>query len=126
MQLVALALGVLIAVLSAFSFVAPVRVLDIARTFDSRGGLYALAAIRLVLGVVLLLAGPGSREPEVLRFLGILIVVVGIITPFVGLERQRWLLNWWSARGLGFKRAWAAVGFAFGLFLVHVVAPRGK
>jgi energy-converting hydrogenase Eha subunit E len=123
MQLVALALSVLIAILGALSFVAPVRALTIARAFESPGRLYALAAIRLVLGVVFFLAGPGSREPEVLRILGILIGAVGIITPFVGLDRQRRLLNWWSARGLAFQRTWAAVGFAFGLFLVYAVAP---
>ena len=123
MQLVALALSILVAVLGALSFVSPVRALNIARVFDSPGGLYALAAIRLLLGAVLFLAGPSSREPEVLRILGILIVVVGIITPFVGLDRQRRVLNWWSARSLGFQRAWAAVGFAFGLCLVYAVAP---
>jgi hypothetical protein len=123
MRFIAFALSVSVAILGAVSFVAPTRALDIARAFDSPGGLYALAAIRLVLGVVLFFAGPSSREPEVLRILGILIGVVGILTPFVGVERQRRLLNWWSARGLGFQRAWAAVGFAFGLFLVYAVAP---
>ena len=123
MQIVALALSVLMALLGALSFVAPVRALDIARVFDRPSGLYALAAIRLVVGVVLFLAAPGSRQPGVLRILGILIGVAGIITPFVGLDRQRRLLNWWSARGLGFQRGWAAVGFAFGLFLVYAVAP---
>jgi hypothetical protein len=122
MQLVALALSVLVALSGALSFIAPVRALDIARVFDSRGGLYAIAAIRLVLGAVLFLAGPGSRQPGVVRVFGVLIGVAGIITPFVGLDRQRRLLNWWSARGLGFQRAWAAVGFAFGLFLVYAVA----
>jgi hypothetical protein len=122
MQLVALALSVLVALLGALSFVAPVRALDIARVFDSRGGLYTIAAIRLVLGVVLFLAGPSSRQPGVVRVFGVLIGVAGIITPFVGLDRQRRLLNWWSARGLGFQRAWAAVFFAFGLFLVYAVA----
>jgi hypothetical protein len=79
--------------------------------------------IRIVLGVALFFAGPNSREPEVLPILGVLIGVVGILTPFVGVARQRRLLNWWSAQGLGFQRVWAAVGFAFGLFLVYAVAP---
>src|SRR5712691_5703882 len=116
MQLMALALSLLVAVLGALSFVAPARALDIARAFDSQGGLYTVAAIRLVLGVVLFLAGPSSREPEALRILGILIGVVGIITPIVGLDRQRRLLNWWSAQSFGFQRTWAAVGFAFGVY----------
>ncbi len=119
MQLVALGLSVLIAVLSALYFVAPARLLSIARAFESPGGLYFLAGIRLVLGVVLFLAAPSSRKPEVLRVLGILIVVAGIITPFVGVDRQRRLLNWWSARGPGFNRVWAAVAFAFAVFLVY-------
>ena len=122
MQLVALALSVSLVVLGVLSVIAPARALDIARVFDSPGGLYALATIRLVLGVVILLAGPASREPEVLRIIGIVIGVAGVITPLVGLDRQRRLLNWWAGRGLGFQRAWAAVGVAFGLFLVYAVA----
>jgi hypothetical protein len=123
MQLVALALSMLVAVLGAVSFIAPVRALEMARAFDSPAGLYAAAAIRLVLGLVLFLAAPGSREPAVLRAVGILIGVGGIITPFVGVDRQRRLLAWWSARGLAFQRAWAAVVFVFGVFLVYAVAP---
>lgn len=123
METAAFALSVLVAILGAIAFAAPARALDIARAFDRPGGLYILAAIRLVLGVALVLAGPSSLEPEVVRALGILIGVAGILTPVVGVERQRRLLNWWSARGRAFQRAWAAVGLALGLFLAYAVAP---
>lgn len=123
MQLVALVLGVLVVIFSAISFVAPVRALAMARAFDSQAGLYAAAAIRLVLGAVVFFAAPGSRSPEALRILGIVIALAGIITVFVGVARQRTLLTWWSARGRAVQRSWAAVGLALGVFLVYAVAP---
>lgn len=123
MQIAAFALSILIVTLAAVAFVAPARAIAIARAFDRPGGLYALGAIRVVLGVALFFAAPGSREPEAVRILGIFIGAAGILTPLVGVERQKRLLDWWSARGRVFQRAWAAVGCAFGLFLVYAVAP---
>ncbi len=122
MQLVALGLSVSIAVLSALYFVAPARLLNVTRWFQTPVGLYAASALRLLLGVALFLVAPSSRAPRVLRILGILIFVAGLVTPFIGVDRSRKLLDWWSARGPGFNRVWAAVSFAFGLFLVYAIA----
>jgi hypothetical protein len=121
MHLVALVLGALIAVVGALYFVAPSRILEYGRVFDSPRGLYVLTAMRLIGGVVLILAGPSCREPEAVRVVGILIALAGIGTPFVGLERQRRLLSWWSERGPGFNRVWAAVTIALGLLLIYAI-----
>src|SRR2546425_7940949 len=62
MRLVALALS---------AFMAPGRLLAIARSFDTPLGLYATATLRLVLGAALFLVAPTSRASAVLRVLGI-------------------------------------------------------
>ena len=123
MTLVALILSLLVAGLGALGVVSPMRLLDIARHFVSPAGLYAAGVLRVVLGVALFLAAPGSRAPDVVRVLGIFIVVAGLGTPLFGVERSRKVLAWWSARGPAFTRVWAGLGLAFGLFLAYIVLP---
>src|SRR4030042_561573 len=98
MAIVALVLSLLIAAMGALGIVSPVKLLGIVRQFQRPAGLYALAILRVFLGVVLFLTAYTSRFPEVVRILTIIILVSGLITPLFGLERFRKLLNWWCAR----------------------------
>jgi hypothetical protein len=97
MALIALGLSLFFAALGALGMVSPLRLLGVARHFQSPVGLYAAAALRVLLGAALFFAAPTSSAPTVVRILGILILVAGVITPLFGLERFRRLLNWWSA-----------------------------
>jgi uncharacterized membrane protein YidH (DUF202 family) len=121
--LTALLLSLLIAALGALGVASPSRLLGLVRYLQTPAGLYVAAALRLVLGLALFFAAPGSRAPELLRILGVVIIVAGLITPFFGLERFRRLLDWWSARGPAFVRVWAAFALAFGLLLAYAVVP---
>ena len=123
MALVAFALSVFIAALGALGVLSPTRLLGVARHLQTPAGLYAAAALRLVLGLALFLAAPSSRAPEVVRVLGIVIIVAGLITPFFGLARLRSLLEWGSALGPGVIRVWGSFAFAFGLLLAYAVVP---
>jgi len=123
MAFVALVLSLFVAALGALGMFSPMRLLDIVRHFQSPAGVYAAAALRIILGVALFLAAPTSRAPEVVRILGIIILVAGLITPLFGLERFRRLLDWWSARGPAFMRVWAGFALAFGLLLAYTVVP---
>jgi hypothetical protein len=123
MALIALVLSLFVAALGALGMVSPMKLLGIARHFENPGGLCAAAALRIVLGVALFLAAPSSRAPEVVRVLGIIILVGGLITPLFGVERTRKLLDWWSARGRTFMRVWAGLALVFGLLLAYAVVP---
>jgi len=123
MAILALVLSLFVAALGALGIISPTRLLSIVRQFQRPAGLYAAAILRLVLGMALFLASPTSRSPEVVRILGAIIFVSGLITPLFGLERFRRLLNWWSARGHTFMRIWAGVALAFGLLLAYTMAP---
>ena len=123
MALIALVISLFIAALGALGVVSPTRLLDVARHFQSPAGIYAAAALRIVFGAALILAAPDSRAPAVVRVLGIIILVAGLITPLFGVERSRKVLEWWSARGPAFMRIWAGVALAFGLLLVSAVVP---
>ncbi len=123
MTWLALVLSLFIAALGALGVVSPSRLVGVVRYFQTPAGLYFAAALRVVLGVALFFAAPTSRAPELIRILGIVIIVAGVITPFFGLERFRKLLDWWFARGSIFLRAWAAIALALGLLLAYAVVP---
>ncbi len=122
MPFVAFALSLLIAALGGLGVVSPDRLVDVVRRFQTPTGLYVAAAIRIVLGVALFFAAPTSRAPELLRVLGVVILVAGLITPMFGLDRFRRLLEWWLSLGAGFRRAWAAITLVLGLLLAYAVA----
>jgi hypothetical protein len=123
MTILAFILSLFVAALGALGMLSPERLLSLARQFQRPGGLYAAAILRVVLGVALLFTASTARFPAIVRILGIFIVVSGLITPLLGLERFRRILNWWSARGPIFMRVWAGFALAFGLFLAYAVAP---
>ena len=123
MLILAFVLSLSVVVLGGLGIVSPMMLLVIVRKFESPAGIYAVAALRIMLGVALFLSAPISRVQEVVRILGIAIFVMGIITPLFGIERFRRLLNWWSERGPVFMRVWAGFALGFGLFLAYAVMP---
>jgi hypothetical protein len=121
MAIVALVLSLFVAVLGATGILSPKRLLGFVRHFQRPAGLYVAAILRVVFGVALFLTAPTSLSPEVIRVLGIITFVSGLVTPLFGLDRFRRILNWWSARGPVFQRVWAGFALAFGLFLAYAV-----
>src|SRR2546425_552653 len=105
---------------------APHGLLEVVRSMLTARGLYLVAAVRVVFGVILVLVAPSSRAPRVLRLLGFIILVAGLTTPFFGVDRARAVLDWWSARGPALMRLWAGLAVALGAFVVYAVAPRRR
>lgn len=114
-------LSLFLAFLGAVGIVSPTKLLGIIRHFESQGGIYAAAFLRVIMGMALLFSAPASRLPGIVRILGIIILVAGFITPLLGRERFRVLLQWWIARGPAFMRVWTAFALGFGLFLAYTV-----
>jgi len=124
MALAVLALSIVIAVVGAVGIVVPTSLLATAGLFLTPTGLYAAAALRLVLGTALVVAAPASRAPQTLRSLGVVIIAAGLVTPLLGVDRARAIVVWWTAQGTAFMRVWAGVALAFAMFLAYAVAPR--
>jgi hypothetical protein len=123
MAIVALVLSLLVAALGALGLLSPMRFLDIVRHFQSPVGLYAAGALRVILGGALFFTAPASRAPKVLRIFGIIILVAGLFTPLIGVERVHRLVDGWSTQGAVFMHVWATLALAFGLLLAYAVAP---
>jgi len=120
MRLLGLVIGALVILASAISFAAPDLRLSLERSVITPAGLYAIAALRIALGLVFVLAAPASRAPRTLRVLSLIVIIAGLSTPWFGVARARAVLNWLASAGPLLKRLDAVVGMAIGGFLVYV------
>ena len=126
MRWLAVAIGLVVTAIGILGMAAPAILLDTARLSVTPLGLYVVAALRVAFGLVLIRVAPISRAPRAFRILGAFIVVAGIITPFLGIERARAILEWWTAQGTVFFQISMALPVIFGLFIVYAVAPRRR
>lgn len=126
MTLAALLIGLLIAAEGILGIAAPDPFLTAVRSLQTPPVIFLAAAIRLVFGVVLVRAAPSSRSPKVLRVFGYLMVIGGLLTPFVGGQAAHVILDWWSEGGPGLVRVWAAAALALGVFIVYAVSPNRR
>ncbi len=99
--------------------VAPAGVLSAARYLLTPSGLYVVGALRVAIGLGLFVAASESRTPRTLRILGLLIVVGGIFTPFIGSERANAILDWYLAEGANVMRVWAGAVVLLGAFIAY-------
>jgi len=127
MRFVGLVIGALVILGSAISFAAPGLRLSLERSVITPAGLYAIAAVRIVIGLVFFLAAPASRAPRTLRVVGLFVIIAGVWTPWFGVARARAVLDWFANAGSLLMRLDAGVGIAFGGFLVYVFrTPTGR
>jgi hypothetical protein len=109
-----------IAVLGVVALVLPDTVIAIGRHLVSPSGLYAAAAFRVGVGLVLMLAARESRAPGVLRAIGAVVLATGVATPFFGVEAARARLDWEAAH-VGFLRVEGAAFIFLGGLIVSAL-----
>jgi len=115
-----LVIGALLILASAISFTAPDLRLSLERSAITPVGLYAITALRIAIGLGLVLAAPASRAPRTLGVLGLIVIIAGLSTPLFGVARARTVVNWLASAGPLLMRLDAVIGMALGGFLVYV------
>jgi NAD(P)-dependent dehydrogenase (short-subunit alcohol dehydrogenase family) len=85
-------------------------------------GLYAVAALRVGIGLVLMLAARTSRTPKILCAFGAVVLVAGLATPLFGVERARAIFDWEATQGNALIRVGAGLVLAIGGFIAFAVA----
>ena len=124
MKLLAVLIGVFIVVVGLIGVIVPSALLTAADYVTTPMGLYAAAAIRIGIGIVLMQVAPTTRAPRLIRVLGGIAVAAGVITAFVGVDRARAILAWETARGPILVRLGAVPALVFGSFIVFAVTSR--
>jgi hypothetical protein len=126
LKLLAIALSLAIACLGLLGMTAPGVLLEFARLLLVPPALYGVAAVRLGFGALLIAIAGASRMPTTLRVFGILIVIAGLLTPFVAVEWFRETLGWLSGSGLSLLRVIAVLPLVIGLFLAYAIHLRPR
>jgi len=116
-----MAVGLLIAAIGVLGIASPSALLELGRALQSIGGVWLLGFVRIVCGAILLWAAPNARMPRVLIALGILIILFGLATPFIGIERSRAMFELWTSQGTSMARAWPVIAIALGAYISYVV-----
>jgi len=83
--------------------------------------LYISAILRILIGVIFLLAASQARIAWVIVTLGILALVRGTIFFILGLDRVKTMLKWWYGRSLLVLRLIALIPIAVGALLFYSV-----
>lgn len=91
--------------------------------FATPTGLYTAGAVRLAMGIVVILSATASRAPKTLRLLGALMCMQGLSATLLGPEHARTVLEWETGRP-ALLRAGAIVALACGVFMTFAVTGR--
>ncbi|NIM70267.1 MAG: hypothetical protein GTN86_09350 [Xanthomonadales bacterium] len=112
--------GLTMALLSLWGILQPARLIDrVLRFWKAPWGIHLAVAIRVLLGLVFILAAHRTRFPDLFRFLGYLMLVAAVLIPVMGRERLDRMIRWWQRRPAWAIRAWLAMAFAFGAFICY-------
>lgn len=123
MRSLALFLALLALLVGLVALVRPDVLLALGERVITPTGLYGIAALRVVVGLLLVLVARDSRTPTLLRVLGTIIVLAGLSLPILGVDRTRGMLDWETAQGGGLLRLAGVVIVGFGAFLALTLRP---
>jgi hypothetical protein len=123
-RIAALLFALFTIVVSMGGIVSPDRFMTLRRLyFATPGRFYTVGAIRIAMGLVLVLAASSSRWPRILRALGAVVCLQGLAaTLLFGLGRARAIMEWEAMQGTALLRVGAVVALAAGGFVAFAVA----
>ena len=124
MRIAALLIALFTIVVGAVGIVSPDSVTTVRRQyFATPVRLYAAGAVRVAMGLVLILAASSSRWPRTLRALGAVVCMQGLAAMLFGPERARAILEWETSHP-ALLRTGAVVALATGWFIAFAVTKR--
>jgi len=119
-QIIVLALGAIVCVLSAWGLSAPDKILQLVNgVLQKNWGIYVAVLARLILGAALIIAAPETRFPLIFEILGWIAVVAAVVILFMRRERLRKFVAWFERFSPAMIRVWLIFGIAFGAFLIY-------
>jgi hypothetical protein len=123
MAIIVAVIGGVTAALGLTGVLYPQVMRQFAARFRDPPGMYIASAVRLVLGALLIWAGPACRPESpwvgvAVRLFGVLIVVSAGVILLAGAERFRAIIDWSLTKSPGFLRGWSAVAVVLGALLL--------
>ena len=121
MRFLALLVALFVMVVGVAGVVSPESLLAVGRYVVTPVGIYLIAALRVGIGLLLMLVAGTTRAPRIVRTLGAFVFVAGIVTPLFGVDRSRAILDWEAMHGTAPIRVGAVLALALGGYLAYVV-----
>ncbi len=123
MKYIAALVGIGIAAFGTVGVIAPDVIVRAAEHALSPSAMYLIALARVLIGVILIAARRTSRTPKTFVVLGVIAVLNGLATPFVGIDRVRVVVEWWAAQ-TPFVMATGALSVGLGTFISYAAMGR--
>jgi hypothetical protein len=117
-ELIVIAVSIFAAGMGVLGLSSPAALARYVSGWQSKTGLWAAAAVRLVFGIALWQAAAASRFQAVFKVLSAISVVSAFSLPLMGVSRFQALLAWWSGQSASFVRIWSAAAVIMGVFLI--------
>ena len=114
MRVLTLFVALFIMVVGLVGVFTPDSLITVGRYVVTPIGLYVIAAVRVGVGLLLILVARISRAPRTLRVFGAVVLVAGLATPLFGVERARAILDWEATQGTALVRVIAGLLFVIG------------
>ena len=119
-QLIVLALGIAVCVLSACGVYATDKIWSLVNgAMEKDWVIYVAVIARLLLGAALIIVAPQSRFPLAFEILGWFAIVAAVLILIIGRDKLRRFVAWFQRFSQAIIRTWLLFGIAFGAFLIY-------
>ncbi len=122
MRVAALVVALVTIAIAIAGIISPGSFITIRRSYYATPGrFYVAGAVRLAMGLVLILTASISRWPRILRALGALMCLQALAANIFGFERARAIMEWEAMQPIALLRAGAAATLAAGGFIAFAI-----
>ena len=118
MSFLVVLIGLLIFGIGVGILFSPATLRQILHNFLLKKWLVPATLLRVIMGIIFLIAAPSTRSPIFMYILGIVFILAGVSIPLLGTEKIERLANWWMERSDTILRVWAAIATVLGIAIL--------
>lgn len=115
MSAIVVIVGLIILGIGVLVLISPVSLKKMLQIFLAKQWWYLVTVIRILVGILFLLAASETGAPLFVRILGVLFILSGVAVPLMGAARIERLVSWWLERSDTTLRLWGLFAAAFGV-----------
>ena len=126
MKIIALLIAALMILLGLTGVLWPEGLMEFAKYTFTSTGIYVAAIVRIAFGILLLVAAKATRTPKTVRVIALILLVAGVATALISVERAQLLRDWWLGRGPDAIRIAACIPLAIGFFVAGATLTKSR
>ncbi|MFH1857086.1 MAG: hypothetical protein ABH836_07700 [Candidatus Omnitrophota bacterium] len=112
-------IGVIMLILGAIISFKPETIKKVMAFFEKDKRIYYAGFIRILLGVIFLLAATQCRLTALIALLGLIFLFSGVFIFYLGLDKVKAVIKKWSDKPLSFFRLLAILIIVIGIVIIY-------